>query len=192
MDAPNPSPRTSSTCPLSAAFAVLIAIFGSPTPVPPAPTAPARGEAMKAVHLSIVALIAATSNIATAIATKNSEALATSVLALVTAFLPAVHSPCRGSRRLQFRSNCPSSRESRSHNRSPDHCRLSRCRRHRLWRLRPPQIWRIVNRSHCSHAMGSHGRRQVLHPACRVSSQGARFPALARDRDLGVSLASGH
>ena len=45
---------------------------------------------MKAVHLSIVALIAAVSGIATSIATKNSEALVTAVLALVTAFPPAV------------------------------------------------------------------------------------------------------
>jgi hypothetical protein len=45
---------------------------------------------MKAVHLSVVAMIAATSGIGIAIATKNSEALATSILALVTAFLPAV------------------------------------------------------------------------------------------------------
>ncbi|MGC1722040.1 MAG: hypothetical protein WA746_23885 [Isosphaeraceae bacterium] len=45
---------------------------------------------MKAVHLSVVAMIAATSGIGIAIATKNSEALATSILALVAAFLPAV------------------------------------------------------------------------------------------------------
>jgi Na+/proline symporter len=45
---------------------------------------------MKAVHISMVALIAAISGIAMAIATKNSEALATSILALVAAFLPAV------------------------------------------------------------------------------------------------------
>ena len=45
---------------------------------------------MKAVHLSIVALIGAVSGIGVAIATKNSEALVTSVLALVAAFLPAV------------------------------------------------------------------------------------------------------
>jgi hypothetical protein len=45
---------------------------------------------MKAVHLSVVALIAALSGIGTAIATKDSESLATSVLALVTVFLPAV------------------------------------------------------------------------------------------------------
>ena len=45
---------------------------------------------MKAVHLSIVALSAAVSGIATSIATKNGEALVIAVLALVTAFLPAV------------------------------------------------------------------------------------------------------
>ena len=45
---------------------------------------------MKAVHFSVVSLIGAISGIAIAIATKNSEALVTSVLALVTAFLPAV------------------------------------------------------------------------------------------------------
>jgi hypothetical protein len=45
---------------------------------------------MKAVHISVVAMIAALSGIGIAIATKNSEALATSILALVTAFLPAV------------------------------------------------------------------------------------------------------
>ncbi|MGO9270760.1 MAG: hypothetical protein ACLQOO_11000 [Terriglobia bacterium] len=45
---------------------------------------------MKAVHLSVVAMIAATSGIGIAIATKNSESLATSILALVAAFLPAV------------------------------------------------------------------------------------------------------
>ncbi len=45
---------------------------------------------MKAVHLSVVAMIAAASGIGIAIATKNSEALATSILALVAAFLPAV------------------------------------------------------------------------------------------------------
>ena len=45
---------------------------------------------MQAVHLSIVAVIGAFSGIGIAIATKNSEALATSILALVTAFLPAV------------------------------------------------------------------------------------------------------
>jgi hypothetical protein len=50
----------------------------------------ARGETMKAVHLSVVAMIAAASGIGIAIATKNSEALATSILALVAAFLPAV------------------------------------------------------------------------------------------------------
>jgi hypothetical protein len=45
---------------------------------------------MKAVHFSFVAMIGAFAGIGTAIATKNSEALATSILALVTAFLPAV------------------------------------------------------------------------------------------------------
>ena len=45
---------------------------------------------MKSVHLSVVALIAAVSGLATGIATKNSEAVATSLLAIVTAFLPAV------------------------------------------------------------------------------------------------------
>jgi hypothetical protein len=45
---------------------------------------------MKAIHLSIVALIGAVSGIGIAIATKYSEALVTSVLALVAAFLPAV------------------------------------------------------------------------------------------------------
>lgn len=45
---------------------------------------------MKAVHLSVVAMIAAASGIGTAIATKNSVSLATSILALVTVFLPAV------------------------------------------------------------------------------------------------------
>ncbi len=63
------------------------------------PTAPqghnngARGNApsvMKAVHISVVAMIAALSGLGIAIATKNSEALGTSILALVTAFLPAV------------------------------------------------------------------------------------------------------
>jgi hypothetical protein len=45
---------------------------------------------MKAVHISVVAMIAALSGLGIAIATKNSEALGTSILALVTAFLPAV------------------------------------------------------------------------------------------------------
>jgi hypothetical protein len=45
---------------------------------------------MKAVHISVVSLIGAVSGISMAVATKNSEALATSILALVTAFLPAV------------------------------------------------------------------------------------------------------
>jgi hypothetical protein len=45
---------------------------------------------MKAVHLSIVALIAAVSGIAMAIANQDSLALSTSILALVTAFLPAI------------------------------------------------------------------------------------------------------
>jgi hypothetical protein len=52
--------------------------------------ASARGEIVKAVHISVVALIGAVSGIAMAVATKNSEALASSILALVTAFLPAV------------------------------------------------------------------------------------------------------
>jgi hypothetical protein len=45
---------------------------------------------MKSVHLSAVALIAAIAGITTAVATKDSQSLATSILALVTAFLPAV------------------------------------------------------------------------------------------------------
>jgi hypothetical protein len=40
--------------------------------------------------MSVVAMIAAISGIGMAIATKNSEALGTSILALVAAFLPAV------------------------------------------------------------------------------------------------------
>ena len=45
---------------------------------------------MKLVHLSVVALITAVAGIATAIATENSQALAASILALVTAFLPSI------------------------------------------------------------------------------------------------------
>lgn len=45
---------------------------------------------MKAVHLSVAAMIAAFGSIGIAIATKNSEALATAIVALITAFLPAV------------------------------------------------------------------------------------------------------
>jgi hypothetical protein len=45
---------------------------------------------LKAVNLSVVALIAALSGLATGIASKDSGMLATSILALVTAFLPAV------------------------------------------------------------------------------------------------------
>ena len=45
---------------------------------------------MKAVHISVVALIGALSGLATGIATKNSGMVSTSILALVTAFLPAV------------------------------------------------------------------------------------------------------
>ena len=45
---------------------------------------------MKAVHISVVAMIAAVAAVATALITHDSEALITSVLALVTVFLPAV------------------------------------------------------------------------------------------------------
>ncbi len=45
---------------------------------------------MKPIHLSIVALIAAIAGVGTAIATRDSLALSTAALALVTAFLPAI------------------------------------------------------------------------------------------------------
>jgi len=45
---------------------------------------------MKAVYISLIALIGAISGIAMAVVAKNSEALATSILAFVTCFLPAI------------------------------------------------------------------------------------------------------
>lgn len=45
---------------------------------------------MKATHFSVMAMTAAVVGIAVAIVAKDSESLATSILALVTAFLPAV------------------------------------------------------------------------------------------------------
>lgn len=45
---------------------------------------------MKGVHISVAALLAALIGLSTGIANKNSEAVATSIVALVSVFLPAV------------------------------------------------------------------------------------------------------